>query len=168
MVSQDFTRGVIRSVERMTYTDVHLMLEGDKGLRQRYAPLVDRFELMKELALMLNRKRVRRGSIDFDLPEAQIEFDPHGEMIGVTRSPRNIAHRIIEEFMLAANEAVASHLENAGVPSIYRIHEKPDPKRVLDFEEIAAHFGYTLHAGALPGEKDSPHGAAARRPQDDE
>ena len=84
-----------------------------------------RFELMRELALMLNRKRVRRGSIDFDLPEPLIEFDEFGEMTGVTRAPRNIAHRIIEEFMLAANEAVAAHLENAGVPSIYRIHERP-------------------------------------------
>jgi ribonuclease R len=153
VVSQDFTRGVIRSVERMTYTDVHLILEGDKGLRERYARLVDRFELMKELALKLNRMRVRRGSIDFDLPEPQIEFDPHGDMVGVTRSPRNIAHRIIEEFMLAANEAVASHLEQAEVPSIYRIHEPPDPKRILDFEEIASRFGYTLNVGALPVKK---------------
>jgi ribonuclease R len=153
VVSQDFTRGVIRSVERMTYTDVHLILEGDSGLRQRYSRLVDRFELMKELAMKLNRMRVKRGSIDFDLPEAQIEFDPQGEMVGVTRSPRNIAHRIIEEFMLAANEAVASHLEQAEVPSIYRIHEPPDPKRILDFEEIASRFGYTLNAGALPVKK---------------
>ena len=105
---------MIRSAERMTYTNVHLLLEGDAGLRERYAPLVARFELMQELALILNRKRVRRGSIDFDLPEPLIEFDEFGEMTGVTRAPRNIAHRLIEEFMLAANEAVASHLENAG------------------------------------------------------
>ena len=104
---------MIRSAERMTYTNVHLLLEGDAGLRERYAPLVERFELMQELALILNRKRVRRGSIDFDLPEPLIEFDEFGEMTGVTRAPRNIAHRLIEEFMLAANEAVASHLENA-------------------------------------------------------
>jgi ribonuclease R len=102
---------VIRSAERMTYTNVHLLLEGDAALRERYAPLVARFELMQELALILNRKRVRRGSIDFDLPEPLIEFDEFGAMTGVTRAPRNIAHRLIEEFMLAANEAVASHLE---------------------------------------------------------
>ncbi len=83
---------------------------------------------MQELALILNRKRVRRGSIDFDLPEPLIEFDEWGAMTGVTRAPRNIAHRLIEEFMLAANEAVAAHLEHAGMPSIYRIHEKPDPQ----------------------------------------
>ena len=107
-------RGVIRSAERMTYTNVHLLLEGDAGaaraLSRRWSA---RFELMRELALILNRKRVRRGSIDFDLPEPLIEFDEFGAMTGVTRAPRNIAHRLIEEFMLAANEAVASHLEHA-------------------------------------------------------
>ena len=104
------------------------MLEGDAALRERYAKLIGRFEMMRELALILNRKRVRRGSIDFDLPEPLLEFDEFGEMTGVTRAPRNIAHRLIEEFMLAANEAVASHLEAAGVPMIFRIHERPDPE----------------------------------------
>ncbi|HKE26532.1 MAG TPA: VacB/RNase II family 3'-5' exoribonuclease [Bryobacteraceae bacterium] len=150
LVAQEFCAGVIRSAERMTYTNVHLLLEGDAGLRDRYRPLVERFRLMQELALVLSRKRVRRGSIDFDLPEPLIEFDEWGAMTGVTRAPRNIAHRLIEEFMLSANEAVASHLENAGIPSIYRIHEKPDPKRVLEFEEVAAHFGYSLGVGAIP------------------
>src|SRR5581483_9967804 len=88
IVGQEFTPGVIRSVERMTYTDVHLLLEGDTGLRDRYRPLVSRFELMRELALLLNRKRVQRGSIDFVLPEALIEFDQWGAMTGVTRAPR--------------------------------------------------------------------------------
>ncbi len=106
--------GVIRSVERMTYTNVHLLLEGDAAQRERYAPLVERFETMRELAEILQRKRDRRGSIDFDLPEPLIEFDETGVMTGISRSPRNIAHRIIEEFMLAANEAVAAHLEQTG------------------------------------------------------
>ena len=153
VVSQEFTRGVIRSVERMTYTAVHGILEGDAELRARYARLVDRFELMRELATILNRKRVRRGSIDFDLPEPLLEFDEFGEMTGVKRAPRNFAHRLIEEFMLAANEAVASHIENAGLPMIFRIHERPDPKRVLEFEEVAAQFGYSLGAGATPVKK---------------
>jgi ribonuclease R len=150
VTAQSFVQGVIRSAERMTYTAVHGALEGDTALRERYASLIHRFELMRELALILNRKRVRRGSIDFDLPEPLLEFDEFGEMTGVTRAPRNIAHRIIEEFMLAANEAVASHLEAAGVPTIFRIHERPDPKRVLEFEDVAAHFGYSLGAGATP------------------
>ncbi|HUS07075.1 MAG TPA: VacB/RNase II family 3'-5' exoribonuclease, partial [Bryobacteraceae bacterium] len=153
VVAQEFTKGVIRSAERMTYTNVHLLLEGDSDVRARYAPLVNRFELMRELALKLNRKRAKRGSIDFDLPEPLIEFDLQGEMVGIVRTPRNIAHRIIEEFMLAANEAVASHLEKAGIPSIYRIHEQPDPKRILDFEEVASKFGYSLGAGAVPVKK---------------
>ncbi len=150
VVRQDFTRGVIRSAERMTYTAVHAVLEGDRAQRDRYLKLIPRFELMRELAGILNRKRARRGSIDFDLPEPLLEFDEFGEMTGVTRAPRNIAHRIIEEFMLAANEAVASHLEAVETPMIYRIHERPDPKRVLEFEDIAAHFGYSLGAGATP------------------
>src|SRR5262249_13362469 len=140
-----------RSAERMTYTAVHGILEGnDAELRERYAPLMRRFEHMRALALILNRKRVRRGSIDFDLPEPLLEFDEFGEMTGVTRAPRNIAYRLIEEFMLAANEAVASHLESLGVPMIFRVHERPDPKRVLEFEEVATQFGYALGGGAAP------------------
>src|SRR5271157_6094924 len=150
IVGYTLNEGVIRSAERMTYTNVNLILEGDKGLRQHYHKLVDVFELMRELALILNRKRVRRGSIDFDLPEPVIEFDENGLMKGVTRSERNIAHRLIEEFMLAANECVASYLENKRIASLYRIHEKPDPKRVYDFETIAAKFGYSLGVGPLP------------------
>jgi len=153
VVRQEFVPGVIRSAERMTYTNVHLLLEGDAGLRERYAPLVARFELMRELALILNRKRVRRGSIDFDLPEPLIEFDQWGAMTGVVRAPRNLAHRIIEEFMLAANEAVAAHM--AAAPFIYRIHEQPDPRRVMEFEEVAAQFGYSLGVGAIPVKKFS-------------
>ncbi len=151
IVAQDFCRGVIRSVERMTYTAVHKVLEdGDPELRQRYERLIPRFEVMRDLALILNRKRVRRGSIDFDLPEPLIEFDEFGEMTGVKRAPRNIAHRLIEEFMLAANEAVAAHLEEHAEASVYRIHEKPDPKRVMEFEEVAVQFGYSLGFGAMP------------------
>ena len=153
VVAQDFMRGVIRSAERMTYTAVHGVLEGDAELRSRYAPLVERFELMQELALILNKKRVRRGSIDFDLPEPLLEFDEFGAMIAIKRAARNDAHRLIEEFMLAANEAVASHIEQADLPMIYRIHERPDPKRVLEFEEVAVQFGYSLVGGAAPVKK---------------
>ncbi len=153
VVAQDFTRGIIRSAERMTYTNVFRVLEGDAPMRERYQKLVKRFELMRELALILNRKRTKRGSIDFDMPETNIELDLSGQMIGVTRAERNIAHRIIEEFMLAANEAVAGHLQAAEVPTLYRIHERPEPKRVMDFEEIATHFGYSLGLGAIPVKK---------------
>jgi ribonuclease R len=150
VISQDFCRGIIRSAERMTYTNVYRVLEGDAALRERYSALVDRFEMMRELALILNRKRTKRGSIDFDMPETNIVLDLEGQMTGVTKAERNMAHRIIEEFMLAANEAVASHLEQAAIPSLYRIHEMPDFKRMMDFEDLAAHFGYSLGVGALP------------------
>jgi ribonuclease R len=84
------------------------------------------------------------------MPESHIELDVEGQMVGVRRAERNIAHKLIEEFMLAANEAVAGHLEAAGIPSLYRIHEQPEARRVLEFEEIAAHFGYSLGVGAIP------------------
>jgi ribonuclease R len=150
VVGCEVNEGVIRSAERMTYTAVNAILEGDDNQRKRYAPLVPLFEQMRDLALILNRKRVRRGSIDFDLPEPVIEFDEHGLMKSITRSERNIANRLIEEFMLAANESVAQYLENRRIASLYRIHEKPDAKRVYDFEMIAATFGYSLGVGALP------------------
>ncbi len=149
IVGYELAEGVIRSAERMTYTDVNAILDGDEHLRRRYAPLAENFDLMYELAQILNRKRVRRGSIDFDMPEPVIEFDELGMMKGVSRSQRNWAHRLIEEFMLSANETVAGHLEQR-VASIYRIHEKPDPKKIYEFENTAASFGYSLGVGALP------------------
>jgi len=150
ILGYELSEGIIRSAERMTYTDVNAVLEGDASVRKRYASLVGTFEMMRDLALILNRKRERRGSIDFDLPEPVIEFDELGLMKSITRSERNIAHRLIEEFMLSANECVAGYLENKRVASLYRIHEKPDAKRVYDFEVIAAAFGYSLGVGALP------------------
>ncbi len=144
VTAYELVPGVIRSVERMTYTAVHAILSGDAAACQRYGELADQFHLMEELAGLLNRQRDARGSIDFDLPEPEIEFDAQGRMVGITRSERNTAHRIIEEFMLAANEAVAAYLEGRGIATLYRVHEKPDPKKVLEFEDIAASFGYSL------------------------
>jgi ribonuclease R len=144
LVEYELLPGIIRSAERMTYTAVRDILAGQPAACQRYAALVPDFKRMEELARLLARRREERGSIDFDLPEPEIEFDEHGRMTGITRSERNFAHRIIEEFMLAANEAVASYLEGKGIPSLYRIHEKPDARKVIEFEEIAATFGYSL------------------------
>ncbi len=146
----EIVEGVIRSAARMTYTEVHAILENDAETRERYANLVPDFERMHKLAVLMNKRRSERGSIDFDLPEPVIEFDEQGQMRGVTKSERTWANRLIEEFMLAANECVATWLEDMGVPSIYRIHEKPEPRRVVQFEELAAAFGYTLGLGALP------------------
>jgi ribonuclease R len=151
--SYEIVEGVIRSAARMTYTEVHAILEGDVETRSRYASLVPDFERMHKLAVLMNKRREQRGSIDFDLPEPVIEFDEQGQMRGVTKSERTWANRLIEEFMLAANECVATWLEDLGVPSLYRIHEKPEPRRIVQFEELAASFGYTLGLGALPVKK---------------
>ena len=142
--SSRMTPGVIRSAERMTYTDVNKVCEGDAERTERYAKLAHHFRAMKELALLLNVRRNEHGSIDFDLPEPVIEFDEKQRMTNITRSERNIAHRLIEEFMLAANRGVASYLLKRGIESLHRVHEKPDARKVLEFEELARAFGYSL------------------------
>ena len=144
MRSARMTPGIIKSAERMTYTNVNKVLEGDPEATALYAPLAHHFRDMKELALLLNARRGEHGSIDFDLPEPVIEFDDQQRMINITRSERNIAHRLIEEFMLAANRAVAGYLLNRGIPALHRVHEKPDARKVLEFEELARAFGYSL------------------------
>jgi ribonuclease R len=162
VLAYELTPGVIYSAERMTYTAVHAVLCGDLDALARYSQLAHHFRVMEELALILNRRRQARGSIDFDLPAAEIEFDEQGRMVGVTRSERNIAHRLIEEFMLAANETVATHLERCGMPTLYRIHEQPDPKKVLEFEEIAAAFGHTLGVELPPTRRQRVHAREER------
>ena len=142
--SSRMTPGIIRSAERMTYTDVNKVCEGDAERTERYAKLTHHFRAMKELALLLNARRNEHGSIDFDLPEPVIEFDEKQRMTNITRSERNIAHRLIEEFMLAANRGVASYLLKRGIESLHRVHEKPDARKVLEFEELARAFGYSL------------------------
>jgi ribonuclease R len=142
--SSRMTPGVIRSAERMTYTNVNKVIEGDVEATARYASLAHHFRDMKELALLLNARRNEHGSIDFDLPERVIEFDEQQRMISIGRSERNIAHRLIEEFMLAANRAVDGYLLKRGIASLHRVHEKPDAKKVLEFEELARAFGYSL------------------------
>jgi ribonuclease R len=140
----EFTAGVIRSAARMTYTNVNKVIESDPEMSERYAHLANHFRDMRDLALILHERRSRRGSIDFDLPEPVIQFDEQGVMTSVVRSERNIAHRLIEEFMLAANRAVAHFLAENKIESLHRVHEKPDPKKVLEFEELAQAFGYSL------------------------
>jgi ribonuclease R len=144
MRSARMTPGIIRSFERMTYTNVNKVIERDPEMTARYANFVKHFDNMKELALLLNKRRNEHGSIDFDLPEQVIEFDDQQRMVSIGRSVRNIAHRLIEEFMLAANRAVDSYLLQRGIPSLHRVHEKPDARKVLEFEELARAFGYSL------------------------
>src|SRR5712691_6987071 len=144
IVASEFARGVIRSAERMTYTAVNAVLQGDAAAAAHFAHLAEDFKLMRDLAMILNARRARLGSIDFDLPAPVIEFSETGEMTSIVRSERNIAHRLIEEFMLTANQAVARYLERRVLGSLHRVHEKPDAKKILEFEELAHSFGYSL------------------------
>jgi ribonuclease R len=150
VLGYEVCEGIICSAKRMTYTQIQGVLDGNAETRAEFAELVPEFERMYELALKLNAKRHRRGSIDFDLPEPVIQFDPDGNMEAIVRSQRGWAHRLIEEFMLSANECVATWIGLQSVPSVYRIHETPDPKRIVDFEETASQFGYSLGFSSLP------------------
>jgi ribonuclease R len=149
MQSARMTSGVIRSAERMTYTDVNKVIERDVEAAVRYSGLAGHFRDMKELALLLNKRRNEHGSIDFDLPEPVIEFDEQQRMTNIVRSERNIAHRLIEEFMLAANRAVDGYLLKRGIAALHRVHEKPDARKVLEFEALAGAFGYSLGVADL-------------------
>jgi len=137
--------GIIHSRARMTYTDVNAILtDRDPVMMDRYRPLVPLFERMHELFDILHARRRRRGSIDFDLKESQIVLDDAGMVEAIVASQRNVAHRLIEEFMLLANETVASHLESANMPALYRVHEEPDPMKVEVFQEFIRTLGYSL------------------------
>jgi ribonuclease R len=147
VVRYEIHDGIIRSDARMTYTAVNAILtDNDPATMAQYRELVPMFELMGELFTVLNDRRHRRGSVDFDMPEALVVLNEDGFISDIVASERNIAHRLIEEFMLLANETVARHLESRGMPTLYRIHEPPDPLKVLQFEEFISAFGFSLAA----------------------
>ena len=147
VVRYEMHDGVIHSAARMTYTEVNaIVAERDPAVRLAYEPLVPLFELMHELFEVLLQRRRRRGAIDFDLPEAEVHLNPDGAIEAIVASERNVAHRIIEEFMLLANETVAGHLVAHDVPSLHRVHEAPDAKKVDEFEAFIAPLGYGLAA----------------------
>ena len=149
VVRYEFHDGVIHSDARMTYTDVNAILtDHDADTRKKYSALVPMFETMQELFQILHARRRRRGSIDFDLKEPYIVLDDQGMVEDILAAERNVAHRIIEEFMLIANETVAAYLDEHEVPTLYRIHEEPDPLKVEEFEEFVSTLGYSLAAPA--------------------
>jgi ribonuclease R len=149
VVNYDLYDGVIRSAARMTYTEVRqILVDQDPGVRKRYQSLVPLFERMLGLYGILRTRREKRGSIDFDLPEPEILLDVEGLVTGIVAAERNVAHQIIEEFMLLANEVVAGHLSQIDVPSLYRVHDKPDEDRVEEFEDFISGFGYRLRASS--------------------
>src|SRR5437763_1268083 len=147
VVRYEMHDGVINSDERMTYTAVNgILTDGDPQLMKQYARLVPMFEMMRELFQILHDARRRRGSIDFDLNEAEVVIDEGGVIEAIIALERNVAHRLIEEFMLLANETVASYLESQEAPSLYRVHEEPDILKVEKFEEFVSGFGLSLGA----------------------
>jgi ribonuclease R len=147
VVRHEFHDGIINSNERMTYTAVNgILTDRDAQLMKEYAALVPMFEQMRELFQILNDARRRRGSIDFDLNEAEVIMDEGGRVEAIIALERNVAHRLIEEFMLLANETVATFLELQNAPALYRIHEEPDIMKVARFEEFISGFGYSLAA----------------------
>ncbi|MBI4477036.1 MAG: ribonuclease R, partial [Acidobacteria bacterium] len=149
VVRYELHDGVINCDDRMTYTGVNAILTNrDPELMRRYQRLVPMFERMRELYEILNGRRQRRGAIDLDLEEPELLMTEGGEVEAIIALERNVAHRLIEEFMLLANETVATHLEEAGAPSLYRIHEQPDPLKVEKFEEFLTTLGYSLGAPA--------------------
>jgi ribonuclease R len=149
VVSYELHDGVIHSDARMTYTDVSAILtDKDPKVTAQYSSLGPLFEMMRELFEILNKRRHRRGSIDFDLKEPEIVLDDAGMVEEIIAAERNIAHRIIEEFMLVANETVAQHLDESNTPTLYRVHEEPDPVKVEQFEEFISTLGYGLSRSA--------------------
>lgn len=138
-------KGVICTRERLTYNEVYkILVQQDPDLLRRCQPLVDQLRLMEELAKILGRRRHKRGAIDFDFPEVKVKLGDGGKPVDIVLRPRTIAERIIEEFMLVANETVAEHFSRRGAPFIYRIHEKPAEDKIDDLNRFLHNFGYHI------------------------
>jgi ribonuclease R len=143
LVGARFAPSVIRTVARMTYASVFKILENDPAERRRHRRLVPSLVLMRDLARLLRARRLEEGGLDFDLVEPELVYE-EGKLIAVAAAERNEAHRLIEEFMVAANVAVASHLAAAGIATIYRVHPAPSAEDLAKLRDIVAHFGYLL------------------------
>ena len=141
VLDYSFHKSVIHSKERMTYEDVQEILDGNPVLEDRFRDIVPQIRILARLAEIIQKRRQQRGAIDFDLPEPMLTYDEQGELAGITKSVRLFSHRIVEEFMILANEVVAGHLEENEIPSLYRVHEEPDPTKVQEFAEIVGGFG---------------------------
>lgn len=150
-----FAKSVIFSDARMTYTAVNAILEDhDEALIRQYKPLVPMFREMEKLAAVLREKRMRRGALDFDLPEALIELDEQGRPVKVEPYPRGVGHKMIEEFMLCANETVAQHLFHTDAPCMYRVHERPEPEKMEAFVKLLGLLGHRVKGKYDPHPKE--------------
>jgi len=155
LVSYDICPGIIRSKSRFTYTIVRQMLkDNDAALMKRFETFLPSLSLMKELSELLWQKRARRGSLDFDLPEPEIILDVQGRIENIIKAERNLAHRMIEEFMIAANETVASHLSWMQIPSIYRVHDRPAEDKTTNLDNFLGTLGLRLQRGTQIRSKD--------------
>jgi len=160
-------QSIIRSKQRMTYSDVNAMFNGDSTLREKYADILEDLMEMRELAAALRRLREEKGSIDFDLEESAFQYDEKGRVVGVGPRDRGEAERLIEEFMLAANKTVAETYYWRKLPFVYRVHEQPDDEKMQVFLAFYANFGKvkgkmeSIHPKALQGilsdVKGTPH-----------
>jgi ribonuclease R len=149
VVKHEIFQSVIKTTERMTYSDVNkILVDHDEETLSRYEPLVPMFELMEELAAILRNKRMQRGAIDFDFKESKVLVDEEGKPTDVVIRERSVAEKLIEEFMLAANETVAEHFHWLDVPFIYRIHEDPKEDKLRRFFEFITNFGYIVKGTA--------------------
>lgn len=145
VVNHEIVESVIESKERLIYDDISKLLEeDDENLKERYSHIYEDLKRMEELCKILNEKREKRGSLDFDFPEAKIILDERGIPIEIVKEDRRIANRMIEEFMLITNETIAEHIHWAQIPFIYRIHEEPDSEKITGFNKFIHNFGYSL------------------------
>jgi ribonuclease R len=151
VVRSEFHDGVIRSAARLTYQQAQAIVDGDADVRRTHASLVGLVERMDELARLMRKQRLARGALDFDQPEPKLILDASGEVTGIVSHERLDSMRVIEEFMLAANEAVAEKLSSAGHGALFRIHEQPDPQKVEEFCDLVASLGYRVpsHLGEI-------------------
>ncbi len=141
VLDYSFHKSIIHSKERMTYEDVQEILNGNAAIEVRYAHIAPQIGTIAGLAEIIQQRRRQRGAIDFDLPEPMLTYNEQGEVAGITKSVRLFSHRIVEEFMILANEVVARHLEENDIPSLYRVHDEPDPMKVQEFVDIVSGFG---------------------------
>lgn len=149
VTEHEIFQSVIKTTERMTYSDVNkILVDDDEELKQKYEPLVPMFKDMERLAQILRDKRMDRGAVDFDFKEAKVLVDDEGAVKDVVIRERSVAEKLIEEFMLVANETVAEHFHWMNVPFIYRIHEEPNAEKLQKFLEFVTTFGYVVKGTA--------------------
>jgi ribonuclease R len=146
LVNHEIFTSVIKTSERMTYTNVRKLLTGEAEpeIVEKYAYLMEDFKRMEELAARLRSRRMKRGAIDFDFEESKIIVDSEGKPTDIVKRERSVAEMMIEEFMLAANETVAEHFSWMKVPFLYRVHEDPDAEKLMNFMEFVTNFGYSV------------------------